>query len=126
MCSPCIEDYRGKWKNRDGFLLTIRPIDEDSASVDISVDGCPVRRPWCKDTAASNLNALYRGEEGLGLEINLGRDGFSLFLDYECADGFHEKECLTASISRLEDDQEAKQWLTHIGIETYQRLRSST
>ena len=121
MRSPWIENYRGRWENREGSLLTIRPINEDSASVDISVDGRPVRRPWCKDTTASNLNALYRGEEGLGLEVDLGRDGFALFLDYECAGGFYERECLTASISRLEDDQEAKQWLSHIGIETYFR-----
>lgn len=121
MRTPWIENYRGKWENSEGFLLTIRPINEDSASVDIAVDGSPVRRPWCKDAAASHLNAVYREDEGLGLEVDLGRDGFALFLNYECAGGFHERECLTASISRFEDDQEAGQWLTRIGIATYFR-----
>ncbi len=121
MRSPWIENYQGEWKNGGGFLISIRIIDDKKASVDITQNGQPLQRPWCAHAPANNLNALYRGDEGMGLEIDLGRDGFALFLDYECEGTFYEKECLTAGVSRLEVDQEAEQWTSFIGIETYFR-----
>ncbi len=121
MYSSWIENYRGKWKNDEGFTIVIRPIDEKSASVDIILNGQPMRRPWCGNAPSNNLSALYRDDEGLGLEIDLGRDGFALFLDYESAGTIYGSECIVAGISWLEADREAEQWTSLFGIETYFR-----
>jgi hypothetical protein len=119
MKTPWIENYRGEWANSEGFEIMIGPIDEKRASVEISLNGLPILRPWCADSPCENLNAVYREDEGGGLEVGLGRDGFSLFLDYECVSDMYERKCLTAGISRYEDDQEAERWTSFFGLKTY-------
>ena len=119
MKTPWIENYRGRWANSEGFAIMIKPLDETRALVDISLNEHPILRPWSADPPCVNLNALYREDEGLGLEVGLGRDGFSLFLDFECAADIYERECITAGLSRYEDDEEADQWTALFGLETY-------
>ena len=125
MSLPWIENYRGEWTNSAGFEIVIRPIDEKRASVDISLNNHPILRPWCADSPCENLNAVYREEDGLGLEVNLGRDGFSLFLDYECPFISSERECITASLSRYEDDHVVEQWMSFINLDTYYQREPS-
>ncbi len=121
MSLPWIENYRGQWVNRTGFEIVIRPLDEKAASVDISVHGHPILRPWSTNSPCENLNGVYREDGGLGLEVNLGRDGFSLFLDYECPGDLFEVECITAGLSRRADDQDAEKWMSSFGFDTYFR-----
>ena len=121
MMTPWIENYRGEWANSEGFEIVIRPIDEERASVDISVNDHPILRPWCADSPCENLHAVYREDLGGGLEVDLGRDGFSLFLDYECAGSMVERECITVGLSRYEDDQDAGRWTSFFGLKTYFR-----
>jgi hypothetical protein len=70
------------------------------------VDGQPLLRPWCKNKPAEGLRASYSPADGPGLEIELGRPGFSLSVNYEF-DGhnFAEgPESLSVDISRFESD----------------------
>ena len=62
--------------NSTGFEIVIRPLDEKRASVDISLNEHPIFRPWCGESPCEDLNAVYRVDDGLGLEVFLGRDGF--------------------------------------------------
>ena len=119
MKTPWIENYRGQWANSKGFEIVIRPLDEKMASVDISFNEHSILRPWSEDSPCENLNAVYREDDGLGLEVDLGRDGFSLFLDYECAGDIFERARITAGLSRYEDDQDAERWTSLFGLETY-------
>ena len=123
MGAPWIKNYEGEWENSEGFLIVVRLIDEDSASVDIALNGKIILRPWCENLPAFDLSAVYREGDGLGLEVDLGRDGFSLFLDCESAGGICDDETLAAGISRLESDQEAERWTSLIGIEPYHRIK---
>lgn len=125
MKTPWIENYRGEWLNSKSFKIVIRPIDEKTASVDISYNEVPIIRPWRGDSPCKNLNAVYRAEEGLGLEVDLGRDGFSLFLDYQYEDDFFERESIAIGLSRYEDDQDADRWATYFGLEPYFRREPS-
>ncbi len=119
MKTPWIENYRGQWANSKGFKIVIRPLDEKRASVDILLNDNPILRPWCADSPCEDLNAFYREGDGLGLEVCLGRDGFSLFLDYECMGDIFDREYITAGLSRYEDDQDAEQWRSCFGLDTY-------
>ena len=121
MISPWIENYRGEWENSEGFVIAIRPIDERTALVDLSFNGRAILRPWCGDSPSENLNGLYREGEGGGLEVTLGRDGFSLVLDYESAGFMYDREIVTAGVSRYEDDEDAEEWVSLLGLETYFR-----
>ena len=121
MSTPWIENYRGQWVNSKGFEIVIRPLDEKRASVDISLNEHPILRPWCADSPCEDLNAVYREDDGLGLEVCLGRDGFSLFLDYECMGDIFDRECISAGLSRYESDQDAERWTSFFGLETYFR-----
>ena len=121
MLSPWIENYRGDWESRRGFGIRIEPVDELTAVVDILRNGAPIKRPWCANSPAEKLNALYREEDGLGLEVSLGRDGFAIFLDYEAPGSVHDDDCLTVGISRLEDDDQADQWMPLFDLATFFR-----
>ena len=121
MSIPWIENYRGQWVNRTGFEIVIRPLDEKAASVDISLHGHPILRPWSANSPCENLNGVYREDDGLGLEVNVGRDGFSLVLDYECPGDLFEVECITAGLSRYQHDQDAERWMSAFGLEAYFR-----
>ena len=121
MKTPWIENYRGEWANSEGFVIVIRPLDEKRASVDISFNEQPILRPWSEDSPCENLNAVYREDDGLGLEVGLGRDGFSLFLDYESAGVTSEREWISSGLSRYESDQDAERWTSFFGLEAYFR-----
>ena len=90
MRSPWIENYRGQWENREGFGVKIELISDGAVIVDVIVNGRLLERPWCADMPAEALHATNREDEGLGVEVHLGRAGFSLFLNYECAGQFYD------------------------------------
>lgn len=121
MRSPWIENYRGQWENREGFGVKIELSSDGTVIVDVIVDGRLLDRPWCTDMPAESLPATNREDEGLGVEVHLGRDGFSLFLNYESAGQFDEKECIIPAVSRLLEDQEAEQWTSLFSAEALYR-----
>lgn len=78
-----IDNYAGTWDDDEGRTLVITPRSDTTADVTLLVDGQPLLRPWCKNKPAEGLRASYSPADGPGLEIELGRPGFSLSVNYE-------------------------------------------
>ena len=101
-----IDNYAGTWVDDEGRTLVITARSNTTADVTLLVDGQPMLRPWCKNEPAEGLRASYSPADGPGLEIELGRPGFSFSVNYEF-DGpnFAEgPESLSVDISRFESD----------------------
>jgi hypothetical protein len=101
-----IDSYAGTWDDDEGRTIVITPRSDTTADVTLLVDRQPLLRPWCKNKPAEGLRATYSPADGPGLEIELGRPGFSLSVNYEF-DGpnFAEgPESLSVDISRFESD----------------------
>ena len=105
-----IENYAGTWVDRSGRVLIITIEDEYRARVTILVNGPPMRRPWCRNKPAEDLKARYDPINGPGLEVALGRRGFSLELNYEFPkpwDPPNEPVALSVGICQFESDTAA-------------------
>ena len=108
-----IENYAGTWVDPTGRVLIITIQDEYRARVTLLVDGAPMRRPWCRNKPAENLKARYNPMDGPGLEVALGRRGFSLELNYEFPkpwDPPDEPVALSVGICQYESDVAALQF----------------
>ena len=109
---PWIENYAGTWLDDEGRALIITTCDDESATVDLLVDRVPMIRPWCDNRPAERLHAKYTPIDGPDLDIDLGRPGFSLNVNYESADPTapDEPESLSVGVSRYESDAEAEKF----------------
>ena len=112
-----IENYAGTWQDDESRTLIITIHDDTHATVDVQIRGVPMIRPWCNDEPAKGLSARYYPAEGPGLDIDLGRPGFSLSLNYELdnfmiADG---AESLSVGVFRHASDTEIVQYFTLFG-----------
>jgi hypothetical protein len=112
-----IDNYAGTWADDEGRTLIITPLDEETADVALLVDGRPMLRSWAGNTPAERLRGSYNEEDGPELEIDLGRPGFSLIVNYEfehlLASG--EVESLSVGISRSETDTKADEFIPLFG-----------
>ena len=81
-----IDNYAGTWADDEGRTLVITPRGETTAEVTLLVDGRPMPRPWCANKPAEGLRGTYRPGSGPDLDIELGRPGFSLNVNYESDD----------------------------------------
>ena len=79
---PWIENYAGTWEDDEGRTIIITTRDNENATVDLLIHGIPMIRPWCGDEPAEGLPAKYNPAEGPDLDVDLGRPGFSLNLNY--------------------------------------------
>ncbi|MFC1453287.1 hypothetical protein ACFLSJ_08100 [Verrucomicrobiota bacterium] len=104
---PWIENYAGTWHDEEGRTLVITTRDDEHATVDLLIDGTPMVRPWCADALAEGLHARYSPADGPDLEIDLGRPGFSLNVNYEFAEPPDEPESLSVGVSMYESDRES-------------------
>ena len=112
-----IENYAGTWSNDEGMTLVITPRGETIAKVTLLVDGRPMLRPWCGNKPAEGLRGTYRPCSGPDLNIELGRPGFSLNVNYESDDPMapDEPESLSVGVSRYETDGSAEEFMKLIG-----------
>lgn len=78
-----IDNYAGTRVDDEGRTIVITPRSDTTADVTLLVDGQPMLRPWCNNEPAEGLRATYCPADGPGLEIELGRMGFSLNVNYE-------------------------------------------
>ena len=112
-----IDNYAGTWRDDEGRILIIRPRGETTAEVTLLVDGRAMLRPWCGNKPAEGLRATYSPGHGPGLDIDLGRPGFSLNVNYESDDPVapDERESLSVGVSRYESDTEAEAFVQLFG-----------
>jgi hypothetical protein len=119
-----IENYAGTWEDPTGRTLVIKVTDEHQATVSLFVSGEPMARPWCGNLPASDLLAEYSPPDGPGLEVNLGRPGLSLELNYEFPESWapDEGETLSVGFSRYEEDTAADAYVDlFLPLERYSR-----
>lgn len=112
-----IENYAGTWADDEGRTLIITPRGETTADVTLLVNGRPMLRPWAGDSPAERLRGSYSPSYGPNLEIDLGRPGFALSVNYEF-DGplaSDERESLSVGISRYEIDTMADEFIPLFG-----------
>jgi len=112
---PWIQNYVGSWHDDEGRVLVIAVRDDEHATVDLLVNGKPMPRPWCSGRPALGLAARYSPSDGPDLDIDLGRPGFSLNVNYECADPPHERESLSVGVSAYEADSKAQEFAKLFG-----------
>jgi len=112
-----IENYAGTWQDDESRTLMITIRDDENATVDVLMHGAPMIRPWCGDEPAKGLPARYNPAEGPGLDVDLGRPGFSLNLNDESDHVMNpdEPESLSVGISRYDSDTEGEQYLKLFG-----------
>jgi hypothetical protein len=127
MKSPWIENYVGTWQDGEGRTLIITIHNDMNAKVDILLHGTPMLRPWCAGKPALGLLAKYSPAEGPDLDINLGRPGFSLNLNYESDIQMtpDNLEYLSVGVSRYEDDEEVELYKKLFGkLQCYKRANA--
>jgi hypothetical protein len=112
-----IDNYAGTWEDGEGRTLIITPRSETTAEVTLLADGRPMLRPWCGNKPAEGLRARYNPGHGPGLDIDLGRPGFSLNVNYESDDPMapDQPESLSVGVSRYESDTEADAYVELFG-----------
>lgn len=112
-----IDNYAGAWGDDEGRTLIITPCGETTADVTLLVEGRPMLRPWCGNKPAEGLRATYSPGCGPDLDINLGRPGFSLNVNYEANDPMapDEPESLSVGVSRYESDTGAEAFVRLFG-----------
>jgi hypothetical protein len=120
-----IDNYAGTWGDGEGRTLIITPRSDTTADVTLLVDGQPMFRPWCRNKPAKGLRATYSPADGPGLDIELGRPGFSLNVNYEFVDPNlpKEPESLSVDVSRYESGAVAEAFVRLFGkLELYKRI----
>jgi hypothetical protein len=110
-----IQNYVGSWHDDEGRTLVIAACDDEHATVDLLVNGKPMLRPWCRGKPALRLTARYSPIDGPDLDIDLGRPGFSLNVNYEFPDPPHEPEGLSVGVSSYESDAKAQEFTKLFG-----------
>ncbi len=105
---PWIENYAGRWSDDEGRTLVIVTRDDEHATVDILADGKPMPRPWRDQEPAIGLPARYSPVDGPEVDIDLGRPGYSLIVNYEFPEPPNEAESLSVGVSSYESDTEVK------------------
>jgi hypothetical protein len=120
-----IDNYAGIWNDDEGRTLVITPRSDTTADVTLLVDGQLMLRPWCKNKPAEGLRATYSPADGPGLEIELGRAGFSLNVNYEfyVPNFSEESESLSVDFSRYQSDTLAEAFVRLFGkLGRYKRI----
>lgn len=112
---PWIQNYAGTWHDDEGRTLVIATRDDQHATVDLLVNGKPMPRPWCGGKLALALAARYIPFNGPDLDIDLGRPGFSLNVNYEFPEPPHEPESLSVGVSTYESDVKAQEFIKLFG-----------
>jgi hypothetical protein len=110
-----IDSYAGSWHDAEGRTLVIAIHDDEHAIVDLLVNGEPMSRSWSGGSPAVGLSARYRPIDGPSLDIELGRPGFSLIVNYEFAEPPYEPESLSVAVSSYETDKGAEALTKHFG-----------
>jgi hypothetical protein len=119
-----IYNFCGQWKDKEGNILFIEPIDETRAYVTYikSGESEPLLRPWLNNMPASKMIGSYDPEWGPSLDIELSKkgDGFFLSLDFHFEDGNYNT--IGPSIIRNEKDRHLeKYYFLFGGLSPYQR-----
>lgn len=120
-----IDNYAGTWADDEGRTLIIAPRSETIADVTLLVNGRPMPRPWCANKPAEGLRGTYRPGSGPDLDIELGRPGFSLNVNYESNDPMapDEPESLSVGVSRYASDAAAEGFVQLFGkLGRYRKL----
>jgi len=95
--------------------------------VDLLIHSSAMIRPWCGGKPAEKMPAKYDSLKGPDIDVDLGRPGFSLSLNYEfdvmISPG--ESESLSIGVSKYESDREAEQFSKLFGnLGRYRRVNA--
>ncbi len=112
-----IDNYAGTWTDDEGRTLEIKARSETKCEATLLVNGRPMLRPWCGNSPAEGLIGTYSPRSGPDLDIDLGRPGFSLNLNYEPGETVapDEPESLSVGVSRYESDSVAERYVRLFG-----------
>jgi hypothetical protein len=77
-----INNFSGIWNNNEDQTLIITPYDDENATVDLLIFERPLSRSWCQGKPTINMHGLYNPEKGPSLDVDLGRPGFLLELNF--------------------------------------------
>lgn len=101
-----IYNFCGEWKDTEGNMLFIEPIDDRHVYVTYvrSGEDKPLLRPWLDNLPASKMIGSYdpAWEPSLDVELSQQNDGFCLSLDFHFEDGNYNT--IAPSIIRNEED----------------------
>lgn len=107
-----IYNYCGQWKDKEGNILFIEPIDERKVYVTYvkSGENEPLLRPWLNNMPASKMIGAYHPESGPSLDIELSKQahGFFLSLGFHFEDGNYNT--IAPSIIRNEKDKHLEKY----------------
>jgi hypothetical protein len=109
---PWIENYAGTWHDEEDRTLIIKTLDDENATADLLIQGTHIIMPWCGNKPAKGMPARYRPSYGPDLNVELGRPGFSLNLNYVSGNEMtiNEHERLSVGVSRYASDKDADQF----------------
>ena len=112
-----IENYAGTWQDDEGRKLIIKINNNVEATVDLLINEVPMIMPWCNNKPAKGLHAIYDPVWGPGLDIELERPGFTLYLNYEFSDVINPDtlEELSVAISWYEADKNTEKFIKMFG-----------
>lgn len=101
-----INNYCGQWKDREGNMLFIEPMNDRHVYVTYvrSGEDEPLLRPWLGNVPASKMVGSYdpAWEPSLNIELSKQGEGFCLSLDSHFEDGNYDT--ISPSIIRNEED----------------------
>ncbi len=101
-----IYNYCGEWKDREGNMLFIEPMDNGHVYVTYvrSGEDGPLLRPWLGNIPASKMIGSYDSvsEPSLDIELSKQGEGFCLSLDFHFEEGNYNT--ISPSIIRSEED----------------------
>ena len=103
-----IYNYCGQWKDREGNMLFIDPINDRHVSVTYVRSGAdgPLLRPWLANIPASKMIGSYDPAWGPSLNIDLSKqgEGFCLSLDFHFED--ENYNTISPSLIRNKEDSQ--------------------
>ena len=127
-----IDNYIGEWQSESGKRLSIRRIDNETASVSLFVppEDRPIFRPWCDNKPSVNMIAKYYPADGPELVVELWEKGkgFTLHLAFEFAYELDKerRKSLVVSLSRyMEDDFLDKYYSLFEPLEHYIKMTTA-
>jgi hypothetical protein len=103
-----IEDYAGEWDDECGHRLSIKKLDDKTASVSLFMNNQAIARRWFEDKPSTDMIGIYDPWEASELVVELWEQGkgFSLHLNFESQHELdkYSRDSLSVALSRFEKD----------------------
>ena len=114
-----IDNYVGEWDDEYGQRLSIKKLDDKTASVSLFVNNQAITRRWFEDKLSMHMVGTCDPWEASELVVELGEQGkgFSLHLNFE--PGYEldkqNRDSLVVALSRFEKDDFLDEYYSMFG-----------